>query len=261
MLFDTHMHCDYSADSHMHFAEALAAADKLNIGTCVTEHWDFDYPADDLLFLFNIGCYWRKAEQMRSSTHLFGIEIGMQSHIAASDEATAKSYPFDYVLGAIHCLEHQDIYYPAYYQGKERLQVIRSLLEESIACVKNHPFVDSFAHIDYICRYWPYEGAAKELYLKDAPELFDELFKELIAQDKPIEINSRRLDDATARKALVPIYKRFKELGGRYCTIGSDAHYPEHVGRGLQEALAIAEQAELQPVYFKQRKLLLLGEK
>lgn len=261
MLFDTHMHCDYSLDSHMHFSEAIAAADKLNIGTCITEHWDYDYPANDLVFMFNLGCYWERAERLRTENHLFGLEIGMQPHIAASDEATAASYPFDYVLGAIHCLEKQDIYYPAYYETRDRLQAVRRLLEESIACVRNHPFVDSFAHIDYICRYWPYEGAAKELYLSDAPELFDELFKELAIQEKPLEINTRRLDTASAREALLPIYKRFKELGGKFCTIGSDAHYTEHVGRGLKSALSIAEQAKLQPVYFKQRKLQYLGEK
>ena len=42
MLFDTHMHCDYSCDSHMQFADAIAAATAEKIGMIVTEHWDYD---------------------------------------------------------------------------------------------------------------------------------------------------------------------------------------------------------------------------
>lgn len=64
-----------------------------------------------------------------------------------------------------------------------------------------------------------------------APELFDKLFLLLIEQNKPIEINTRRLDDAAAVAGLLPLYKRYRELGGKYCTLGSDAHYKEHVGR------------------------------
>ena len=33
MIFDTHMHCDYSCDSHMKIAEAVAAAKQQNIGS------------------------------------------------------------------------------------------------------------------------------------------------------------------------------------------------------------------------------------
>jgi len=62
--------------------------------------------------------------------------------------------------------------------------------------------------------------------------------------------------DATA--GLLPLYKRYRELGGKYCTLGSDAHYKEHVGRRLQEALALAAQAELTPVYFKARKMQIM---
>ena len=37
MLFDTHMHCDYSCDSHMEFADAVAAAQAAQVGMIVTD--------------------------------------------------------------------------------------------------------------------------------------------------------------------------------------------------------------------------------
>ena len=53
MIFDTHMHCDYSCDSHMKIAEAVAAAKRQNIGIVITEHWDDDYPTNPSAFMFD----------------------------------------------------------------------------------------------------------------------------------------------------------------------------------------------------------------
>ena len=54
MLFDTHMHCEYSCDSKMNIEEAIVASEKLNIGMIVTEHWDFDYPTNPKAFIFDL---------------------------------------------------------------------------------------------------------------------------------------------------------------------------------------------------------------
>ena len=64
--------------------------------------------------------------------------------------------------------------------------------------------------------------------------------------------------DASYQEKSGELYKRYRELGGKYCTLGSDAHYKEHVGRRLQEALALAAQAELTPVYFKARRMQIM---
>jgi histidinol-phosphatase (PHP family) len=119
--------------------------------------------------------------------------------------------------------------------------------------LERHNNFDAFAHIDYMCRYMPY--ADKELILGEAPELFDQVFKLLIAKEKPLEINTRRLDDAGAMAALLAVYRRYAQLGGKYAVIGSDAHYKEHVGRRMREALSLADEAGLEPVYFRERKM------
>ncbi len=258
MLFDTHMHCDYSCDSEMRLADAVAAAQKQNIGMTVTEHWDYDYPTNPTEFTFDIDDYFARFKPLCNDNVLIGIEIGMQTHTAASDLQTARGHEFDYVLGSIHCIGKRDLYEPACYEGYTRQEIVEEFLHESITCLKQERDFDAFAHIDYICRYWPYRGAERELRLEDAPELFDELFGLLIAKRIPIEINTRRLDDLAAVAGLEPLYRRYRELGGRYCTLGSDAHYAEHVGRRLREALAMAERCDLAPVYFKKRRMQLM---
>ena len=254
MIFDTHMHCNMSCDSEMKYEDAIRAAKAQGIGMIVTEHWDYDYPTNPEEFLFDLDDYMSWKEKLREENVLFGIEIGMQRQTAARDEKVAAGYDFDYVLASIHCMGGRDIYEPHCYTGYTRKEIIDEYLSDCVYCLKEHENFDAFAHIDYICRYWPYEGTEKELHLEDNPEGFDEIFKLLIAKNKPMEINTRRLDDEKAYAGLVPIYTRYKELGGKYVVIGSDAHYEEHVGRRVNLALKMAKEIGLIPVYFKARK-------
>lgn len=253
MIFDTHMHCDYSCDSHMKIAEAVAAAKQQNIGIVITEHWDDDYPTNPSAFMFDVDEYFERFGPYRSDKVLLGIEIGMQKQTTAADEALAGKYPFDYVLASMHCINGRDLYEERCYEGLAKVEAVREFLIDTLANLEWHNNFDAFAHIDYMCRYMPY--ADKELILGEAPELFDQVFKLLIAKEKPLEINTRRLDDAGAMAALLAVYRRYAQLGGKYAVIGSDAHYKEHVGRRMREALSLADEAGLEPVYFRERKM------
>ena len=258
MIFDTHMHCNFSCDSHMKYEDAIARGREENIGITITEHWDYDYPTNPDMFLFDLDEYMAWAKKYRSENILYGIEIGMQKQTAQRDEKIAAGYDFDYVLASIHCMGGVDIYEPHCYEGRNRKDIIDEYLADAIYCLKEHENFDAFAHIDYICRYWPYQGAERELRLEDNPEGFDKLFKLLIAKNKPMEINTRRLDDEKAYAGLVPLYARYKALGGKFVTIGSDAHHAEHVGRRIDLAMQMAQDLGLVPVYFKKRKQYLM---
>ena len=60
MIFDTHMHCQYSIDSKMSAEEAKAAALQQNLGIIITEHWDEDYPTNPEAFVFDIEDYFKQ---------------------------------------------------------------------------------------------------------------------------------------------------------------------------------------------------------
>ena len=158
MLFDTHMHCDYSCDSHMQFADAIAAATAEKIGMIVTEHWDYDYPTNPDAFTFDIDEYFARLKPLCNDKVLLGIEIGMQTHTAVEDKRVAQGHAFDFVLGSIHCIGKRDLYESTCYAGRTRQQIVEEFLQDSITCVEQDRDFDAFAHIDYICRYWPYTG-------------------------------------------------------------------------------------------------------
>ncbi len=69
-----------------------------------------------------------------------------------------------------------------------------------------------------------------------------------------LEINAKRLDNSLSTKNLIDIYKRYRELGGKYVTIGSDAHIPSSIGLNFKQALQICEYVGLAPIYYKERK-------
>lgn len=254
MLFDTHMHADYSCDSHMKIAQAVEAAKQAGVGMILTEHWDRDYPTNPEMFKFDIDDYFAKDGKYRSERVFLGIEIGMQPHCVAEDLAMVKKYPFDEVLGAMHCMYGKDMYEPTTYAGMTKEESVGKYLEESVRCLKVYHDFDSYAHIDYISRYMPYKD--NNLYYEEHAELWDQVFKLLIAGHKAIEINTRRLSDVSVRPPLLKLYKRFKELGGEFVTLGSDAHYTEHIGRAIGVAADMADQCGLHIVHFVQRKMI-----
>ena len=85
----------------------------------------------------------------------------------------------------------------------------------------------------------------------------DAVLRALVETDTVIEINTRRLGVPRGIKELAPVYRRYRELGGRAVTIGSDAHVPNAVGNHYARAQELARAFDLQVVTFRERKMRL----
>ena len=218
----------------------------------LTEHWDRDYPTNPESFLFDINDYFKKNAPYRSDTVLLGIEMGLQPHTIEEDRMVAKSHPFDEIVGSMHCYRGLDMYERTTYDGVAKDQAVGYYLEDSLKCLEQDPNFDTYGHIDYICRYWPYED--KNLHYSEHADLWDEVMKHLIRLDKSIEINTRRLAVPGAVESLTELYTRYAELGGKYVTLGSDAHAAKAVGMHFDVAQKIAKTAGLTIVYYKKRQ-------
>ena len=254
-MFDTHIHSTFSCDSQLKIADLAKALQQNEIGGIITEHMDINYPTNSLAFLFDVPDYFSAFGPWRSDKLLLGIEIGMQTSCHEENQRIARGYAFDQIIGSIHVVDGIDIYDAAFYEGREKSLAYRAYLTGMLQAIREYDDFDTLGHIDYICRYATY--ADPELYYKEEPELWDEIFQTLIEKDKAIEINTRRLDQPNACRELLHLYKRFQMLGGHFATIGSDAHRETEVGRRLAVARDIAEAAGLTPVYFKERQRVL----
>ena len=248
MLFDSHMHTCFSTDSKMLIDEAVARGQELNIGITITEHMDISYPGP-LSFIFDVDQYFSEYKKYRSDSVLLGIEIGMRSDCLDENCRLVETYPFDYVIGSVHVVDNVDIYTPEFYQGRNKQDVYRQYFDTMLQCVTCYDAIHSLGHIDYIARYARF--ADPEVYYSEFKEQIDEILTMLAHKGKALEINTRRLSSKETIEILMPIYKRFYEVGGQFVTIGSDAHRVTEVGRGLVEGLEIADRSKLKVVYFK----------
>lgn len=156
------------------------------------------------------------------------------------------------VIGSIHLVDGYDIYYPDFYIGKDKETAYRKYFQHMAqeATVADY---DVLGHIDYICRAAPYDNP--ELDYPTFKAQIDEVLKIITERAKVLELNTRRFDKAQAIAELVPVYKRYRELGGRFVTIGSDAHRVEVVGNYFARAMTFAHELDLTPVTFCQRQL------
>ena len=259
MIFDNHAHTEFSSDSQMTLQEAIEAREKLGIGLTLTEHFDYDYvdtrTYKDMDFRFVPSEYWQQYGSQRGENLQLGVEVGItDTCLKANQEFVAKA-PFDLVIGSIHIIDLMDLYYEDFYQGKSKEESYGIYLRVMARELARHSYVDVLGHIDYICRYAPYED--KNIIYGQFHEEVDAVLRTALETDTIMELNTRRLGDKEAAEKLLPIYQRYYALGGRYVSLGSDAHTAQNIGMNFQVALELAEAAKLQPVTFTQRKMQL----
>lgn len=253
MLYDNHVHTEFSADSEMKAQEALEAAARGGMGLVFTEHLDIDYPGD-MEFTFDPKAYWETYAPLRSANLRLGIEIGMQEGAEEANRQFSLSVPFDMVIGSIHLLEGKDIYYRVFYKERSQQEVYSKYLLTMADMLRTHSFVDVLGHIDYISRYAPYDMPG--ISYVDFHDEIDQVLHMALETDTVLELNTRRLSNRAVLDELYPIYKRYYELGGRYVSIGSDAHKPEAVGSAFLVALDFADCCGFTPVTFVERKMV-----
>lgn len=251
-MYDSHMHTAFSADSEMTAEDALRKAEQLGIGMVFTEHLDIGLPGKSE-FCFDPEEYWKSYEPLRGNRLFLGVEIGMSPGAREENRAFAGRVPFDMVVGSIHMLDGTDLYYPAIYESREKQELYRAYFVSMAREVYQNDFIDVLAHIDYIARYAIYEDPSLD-YGVFGDEI-DAMLGALVATDTLLELNTRRLSDPKVLEELKPIYSRYRELGGRYVTIGSDAHTPDAIGAHFSLARDFAESCSLRPVTFCERRM------
>ncbi|KFX57066.1 histidinol phosphatase [Clostridium botulinum] len=251
-MFDSHIHTIFSSDSDMKISDAISKAKELNIGLILTEHLDQDYP-DKNLFKLDIPNYFNNYSEYKINNLLLGIELGLTLPSFNIITEKAKNFNYDFILGSVHAVYDEDIYID--YCKRDDLtkkEFFHNYLEFMLNVINKYDCFDSLAHFDYPCRYTKFEN--NEIALCDHHEILDEIFKTLISKGKVLEINTRRLDTKGTFNNMIDIYNRYKELGGKYITLGSDAHNVNAIATNFKNALSLTEILGLKPIYFKNRK-------
>lgn len=242
MYTDSHNHtCHFSSDAEMSISDFLGACRKNNIKRIViTEHYDMDYPhPEEPSQIFDIDQYveafavWKKLCPSDLELNM-GIELGWQPHLASSIDKIAASYDFDSIILSKHIFEGKDVfYYPECYKIYETSELHRKYIESLAEMAEKCNNYDIIGHYDYINRYCK-KRKIKVMY-DDCPEAFDKLFEVIISKNKSLEVNTKSIHKAMQKKTedYMPdskILLRYKEMGGKMITLGSDSHTPNTLG-------------------------------
>lgn len=234
MKCDFHMHSAFSGDSDASMESMIRRAVDFELETiCFTEHYDEDYPVGEEDFSLDTDRYVQTLctlkEQYCSQIDIrFGVELGMQPHLAGLYTKYTGRYPFDFVIASQHLLDHADPYYPSYWEGNDPHNVICQYFEETLHNLKSMQDYDTLAHLDYIVRYAG-NGYTSYTY-SDYADVIDPILTYLIEQGKCLEVNTAGFKYGLDHpNPCEEVLSRYRQLGGEYITIGSDAHKPEHL--------------------------------
>ena len=171
---------------------------------------------------------------------LKGIEMGEPVHNPGCTKIAMNIADFDFILASVHNLKNYEDFYFFEYTEENIPKLLTMYFNELLDTAKNADF-DSLAHLTYPLRYIV-ERTDIVPDLSEYKEIIDSIFKTLIDREKALEINTSGLFKPIGTTLPdITLVKRFKELGGKYITIGSDAHNCNNLGLGIEKGIDIAK--------------------
>ena len=240
-MFDYHMHTVVSFDGHDRGIDMARAAQRAGLQEiCFTDHLDYD-PLEQMgVLAFDTEVYNAEYDQLELPGLKIrrGMEFGMTADNREQFRKDLQRRPFDFVLGSIHFVDDQDVYYPPYWEGKTVFQAERRYLEATLECVKLHDDFDVLAHLTYIAKTHCHPAPRPVPYQLHR-ELIDEILKTLAQKGKGMEMNTSGVDRCGGFLPTADYFRRFKELGGEIVTVGSDSHACNRVGQYTFDACEI----------------------
>lgn len=232
-MFDFHMHTKVSFDGQdtaLDMANAARLAGLKEI--CFTDHLDYDPSGRMQNLTFDTGVYNQAYDQLDvpGLTIRRGMEFGMTVDNREQLRQDLKSRPFDFVLGSVHFVDGEDVYFEPFWLGRTILQTEQRFLEETLACVQLHEDYDVLAHLTFIAKARAHP-APRPVSYETHREIVDEILRTLVQKGKGLEINTSGMDRCGEYLPGEAYVRRFRELGGEIVTIGSDAHQCARVGQ------------------------------
>jgi histidinol-phosphatase (PHP family) len=255
---DTHLHTNLSPDADVPIdVHARLAVERGIRELAITDHVDFDPRAPAYAFT----SFTDRERQVREAAERwaehglairFGVEVSYESRCEDEIRDWLRRHPHDFTIGSVHI--SPDSPYKAdavasWVQGRSLPEIVAPYFGEITAAARSGMF-DTIGHLDFVKRYLVPHVMPEELAA--APELYEPMLAALVESGTALEVNAsglRQLARETYPSAA--IVARYRELGGRDVTIGSDAHRSEWFAYGLGVAYRDAARAGFDDLAFR----------
>lgn len=279
-MIDYHIHPDYSIDADpFSMDQYCSRAVEIGLGEiCFTTHYEFDpvradldwfvrcggkivpmHPASgwlDTYFAEAAACAVKYAPQgLKVRT---GIEAGYDLGLEKKIEEVLLAYPFDFVIGSVHCLDHVAISSKKesmdYYKYKKLHQVAADYYHTLREAVKSGLF-DVIGHLDIYRRH----GTA--FFGEETASVFgsyiEDILKEMVKTKTGLELNTSSFRHGQG--SFYPhenILSMARRSGVSVFTAGSDCHRLSELGMGISEAMERGKKLGINVCGFEKRKAI-----
>lgn len=278
-LIDCHTHTQFSVDSEADIRKMIERAIDLGLTAyAITDHceanrwYSKEYYGDVKVYPYfdsgkdyeaSVSAITQLKEEYKGKIKLIcGTELGQAQECPEIAEDVLKDERLDFMIGSLHQLPATEdfalIDYKDYTQSD--IDKLMDRYFEQIYKLCRWGKFDVLGHLTYTLRYIEGENGFK-VNMKKYDELIADSFKELAQKGKGIEINTSGLRQKYGRAFPEEKYvKLFKDMGGEIISLGSDAHFVEHLGANIADGAKIAKNAGFDRVaYFVRHKASFVG--
>jgi histidinol-phosphatase (PHP family) len=255
---DSHLHTVRSPDANAMLDAYCALAVERGIAElAITDHVDFDptMPAYGYASFTDRERDVREAAERWAPHGLairFGVEVTYERAYESDIRGWLARHPHDFVIGSVHisaASPYKAGNVASFVAGRSLAEIVEPYFDEVIGAARSGLF-DTIGHMDFVKRYLvPHVFPSA---LAAAPELYEAPLHAMVETGTALEVNAsglRQLPRETYPSAA--IVARYRELGGRHVTIGSDAHRTEWFAYGLAEAYRHAARAGFEALAFR----------
>jgi histidinol-phosphatase (PHP family) len=255
---DAHLHTNLSPDSDVVIdVYAAAALDRGITELAITDRVDFEPGAP----AFGYATYADRERVVRRAAERwgpqgvairFGVELTYDRQWEPDIREHLARHSYDFTIGSVHD-RVDSVYGPSrvrsWVEGRSLRDIVAPSFDEVEGAARSGLF-DALGHLDVVKRYLhPY--VTREAFA-DAPELYEPILRALVDSGTALEINTSGLRHAVGESyPSATIVRRFRELGGRAITVGSDAHRAEHFGWALADGYQYAIDGGFQALTFR----------
>lgn len=245
-MYDAHVHSEYSSDARIPLTAWVDRLREVGGGTiAVTDHLDFDL-RDEVRFPYHR----RQAEIDRlNGQHdgcrlIHGIELGLDPTGIDRMDAYLEKHVFDFSILSLHSIDGYDLYEGEVFRRYGPMEILKRYTDALMRGLDRFDRYDVVGHLDYLRRYSP-EIAA--LPIESYRQLFDGILEHLVTKGKGLEINTSSWQYGDPVFYPHPaLLERYRELGGRRVTVGSDSHRLTTLGLGFSEAQDLIDRLGLE---------------
>jgi histidinol-phosphatase (PHP family) len=259
---DYHVHPDYSLDASGTIDQYCQKALELDLKEiCFTTHYDTDpvrkdedpfMRIDEKIVPLNEKNVKRYVEDVRRAQKIYspmglsvkaGLEVDYAPHIEERLRKDLALFDLDYILGAVHCLDHIAISASkeaeSYFKRKSLKELCLEYYEVLGKTVESGLF-DAIAHLDIYRKYGlTFYG---EEILTAHRGLVEPVLELMVENDVGLEINTGLL--RKGHKEFSPgleILNLALKMNVKIIAFGSDAHTVKHLGKDIKEAYFLVE--------------------